>query len=93
MRRIDATEADVVRRIHQLYADGVSPRTIARRLNHEGVPGPRGAAWNPSTINGNRVRGTGILNNELYIGRLVWNRLRYVKDPSTGRRRSTLQPR
>jgi hypothetical protein len=34
------------------------------------------------------LRGTGILNNELYLGRLVWNRLTYVKDPSTGRRRS-----
>lgn len=39
-------------------------------------------------INGNRDRGTGILNKELYIGRLVWNRLRYSKDPDTGRRRS-----
>jgi site-specific DNA recombinase len=28
----------------------------------------------------------GILNNELYLGRLIWNRLRYVKDPSTGKR-------
>src|SRR5262249_48144146 len=37
-------------------------------------------------------RGTGILNNELYIGRLVWNRLRYVKDPETGRRVSRLNP-
>jgi hypothetical protein len=25
-------------------------------------------------VHGNRQRGTGILNNELYIGRLVWNR-------------------
>jgi len=30
------------------------------------------------------------LNNELYIGRLIWNRLRYVKDPSTGKRVSRL---
>ena len=37
-------------------------------------------------------RGTGILNNELYIGRLVWNRLRYIKDPETGRRVSRLNP-
>jgi site-specific DNA recombinase len=29
-----------------------------------------------STINGNVARGTGIINNELYVGRLVWNRLR-----------------
>jgi site-specific DNA recombinase len=31
-----------------------------------------------------------ILNNELYIGRIVWNRLRYVKDPETGKRISRL---
>ena len=45
-----------------------------------------------TTINGNRERGTGILNNELYIGNLVWNRLRYMKDPATGKRRSRLNP-
>ncbi len=38
-------------------------------------------------------RGTGILNNELYIGRIVWNRLRYIKDPDTGRRVSRLNSR
>lgn len=42
--------------------------------------------WGPSTIHGHAGRGTGILNNRLYVGELVWNRLRYVKDPSTGRR-------
>jgi len=41
---------------------------------------------------GNAARGTGILNNELYIGRLVWNRLRYLKDPITGKRVSRLNP-
>ncbi len=29
-----------------------------------------------------------MLNNELYVGTLVWNRLRYVKDPETKRRHS-----
>ncbi|MGZ5917910.1 MAG: recombinase zinc beta ribbon domain-containing protein [Methyloceanibacter sp.] len=29
-----------------------------------------------------------MLNNELYVGRLVWNRLTYLKDPKSGRRRS-----
>ncbi|WP_435311751.1 recombinase zinc beta ribbon domain-containing protein, partial [Primorskyibacter sedentarius] len=43
-------------------------------------------------MNGNPARGTGILNNELYIGRRVWNRLRYSKDPLTGRRVSRLNP-
>ena len=56
------------------------------------MPGPFGGAWSPSTIYGNPKRGTGILNNELYVGRLVWNRLRYVKDPDTGKRVSRLNP-
>jgi hypothetical protein len=43
------------------YSQGVSPREIAKRLNREGVLGPSGASWGPSTINGNRERGTGIL--------------------------------
>jgi site-specific DNA recombinase len=38
-------------------------------------------------------RGTGILNNELYVGRLIWNRLRDIKNPDTGRRVSRLNPR
>ena len=54
--------------------------------------GPSGKGWGPSTIHGNRQRGTGILNNELYVGRLVWNRLRYMKDPETGKRVSRLNP-
>ena len=65
-----------------------SPKT----LNREGVAGPFGGAWSPSTIYGNAKRGTGILNNELYVGRLVWNRLRYVKNPDTGKRVSRLNP-
>ena len=40
----------------------------------------------PITIYGNWRRGTGILNNELYIDRLIWNRQRFVKNPTTGRR-------
>ena len=56
------------------------------------MPGPHGSTWSPSTIHGNVKRGTGILNNELYIGRLVWNRQRFVKDPDTGKRQARLNP-
>jgi hypothetical protein len=91
-RRIDPVEAEIVRRIFRDHAAGVSPRRIAAALNETGVPGPGGRAWGASTIHGNPKRGTGILNNELYVGRLVWNRLRYVKDPSTGRRVSRPNP-
>ena len=70
-REIDAAEAAIVRRIFAEFAAGTSPRTIAKRLNAEGVPGPRGKAWRDTAIRGHRTRGTGIVNNELYVGRLV----------------------
>nr|WP_182591098.1 recombinase family protein [Agrobacterium sp. RC10-4-1] len=91
-REINEAEANVVRRIFREFAVGVGPRTIARTLNEEGVPGPAGKLWSDTTIRGHVKRGTGLVNNELYIGRLIWNRLRYIKDPSTGKRLSRLNP-
>lgn len=96
---IDETEALVVRRIFREYAEGKSPIKIAAGLNEDGIPAPKPrknapvSHWRQTTINGNPDRGTGILNNELYIGRSVWNRLRYSKDPDTSRRVSRLNPR
>jgi site-specific DNA recombinase len=80
-RAINDAEAAVVHRIFSEFAGGKSPRGIAIGLNKERIPGPRGGEWDASTINGNAARGTGVLNNEFYVGRLVWNRLRYAKDP------------
>jgi len=91
-RRINEAEAQIVRRILQRFAAGESPRAIAVDLNREGVPGPFGNAWGDTTIRGHACRGNGILNNELYVGRLVWNRQRFIKDPSTGRRVSRRNP-
>ena len=85
-REIDRSQAEIVRRIFTEYAAGISPRRIARGLNAEGIPGPRGGLWNASTINGSRQRRNGILNNELYQGRITYNRQRFVKDPETGKR-------
>ena len=87
---INAAESEIVRRVLQEFSEGHSPKAIARRLNTEGIPGPRGKLWRDTAIRGHRMRGTGLLNNELYIGRLVWNRLRYIKDPETGKRVSRL---
>lgn len=92
-RTINADEATLIRRIFQEFSEGLSPKAIAKRLNAESIPGPRGKAWRDTAIRGHRIRGTGLLNNELYIGRLIWNRLRYIKDPETGRRVSRLNPK
>lgn len=91
-RQINGAEAAIVVRIFEDFAGGKSPRRIALDHNKEKVTGPRGEGWTASTINGNAGRGTGVLNNELYIGRLVWNRLRYIKDADTGKRVSRANP-
>jgi DNA invertase Pin-like site-specific DNA recombinase len=91
-RRVKASEAKVVQGIFRDFATGLSPRAIAKKLNQKGIPGPSGRPWRDTTIRGHFGRGTGILNNELYIGRLVWNRLTYLKDPKSGRRRSRHNP-
>jgi site-specific DNA recombinase len=92
VRRINEVEAEVIRTIFCNYSAGLSPRAIARRLNEKAIPGPSGRPWRDTAIRGHFTRGTGILNNELYIGRLVWNRLTYLKDPASGRRRSRPNP-
>jgi DNA invertase Pin-like site-specific DNA recombinase len=101
-REVEEAQAVIVREIFRRYADGESPRAIAAALNGRGVPSP-GASWNReagrtealwmgSAIAGDHKRGIGILNNEIYVGRLVWNRLRWEKDPETGRRCWRVRP-
>lgn len=85
-------EAAIVRRIFHDYVGGKTPREIVHALNKEGVRPPRGVNWTPSTINGNKKRHHGIILNELYAGVVVWNRVRMIKDPDTGRRVSRSNP-
>ena len=92
-RLIAEDEAQIVRRIFGEYVDGLTPRDIAHNLNRDRIPPPRGRAWNASAINGNVQRRTGLLHNELYAGRLVWNRVRMIKDPDTGKRVSRPNPK
>ncbi len=91
-RSIDPDEAGTIRAIFEAYAAGDSARTIASRLNAAGTPAPRSGTWSFSTISGNWKRGTGLLNNELHVGRLVWNRQRFMKDPETGKRQARPNP-
>lgn len=90
--QINDEEAAVLLRIFSEYVSGRSQRDIANGLNRDGIRPPRGVRWNASTINGNKARGHGILLNPIYAGRIVWNRVRMVKDPDTGRRISRVNP-
>jgi site-specific DNA recombinase len=97
-RVIEPSEATVVRRIFELYNQGMTPKGIARRLNSEHVPPPRTSrgrrflGWTWTTINGSPKKAIGILNNPLYEGRAVWNRSQKVRDPDTGKRVMRVRP-
>lgn len=87
---VHEAEAAAIRRIFRLFADGMSPRKIAALLNREGVPCPAARwrnrtgvrrSWSFSSIYGDAKKHTGLLNQEKYIGRLVWNRSTWPGDP------------
>ncbi len=92
-RNINPEQSEIVRQIYKEYVGGKSPRAIAADLNRDGIPSPRDGQWNASTINGHRSRHNGILQNELYIGLMVYNRIRMVRDPETGKRISRINPK
>src|SRR2546427_6270018 len=79
-RAIDVTEAAVIRRIFELYADGIGMLTIAHRLNDEHVAPPRGRGWAPSGIRE-------MLYRPLYRGEVVWNRSQKVMKAGTKKQR------
>ncbi|WP_069188688.1 recombinase family protein, partial [Candidatus Terasakiella magnetica] len=85
-REIEPYEAEIVKRIFTSYLNGMSPRKIAATLNEEGIPGPSNRDWQDTTIRGQVKRGTGLLNNDLYRGQLVWNKCSYIKNPKTGKK-------
>jgi site-specific DNA recombinase len=59
-------------------------------LTADVTPGSRAVANDQSDRNAKR--GNGILNREFYIGRMVWNRQRFIKDPETGKRQARPNP-
>lgn len=91
-REIIEEQAEIVRRIFREYVAGKGPQRIAADLNREGIPSPTRKRWNDATIRGNRIISSGILNCELYIGVIRWNRQKKLKNPDTGRSTYRLNP-
>ena len=46
-----------------------------------------------SALYGSPAKGSGLLCNELYVGRVIWNRSQWVKDPDSGKRKRMDRPR
>lgn len=65
--RPEPAQAEVVRSIFRLAAEGRGLRAIAGRLNSLGIPSPSGRDWAPSSIRW-------ILHNPAYDGDIVWGR-------------------
>ena len=82
---IDEAEAVIVVWIFEWSASGMSLKAIAKKLNAGQVPPPRPrkgkkrATWCPTAVRA-------MLRNEIYIGKLIWNRTHFVKRPGTNKR-------
>jgi site-specific DNA recombinase len=96
---VNDVEGSVVRRIFEMYADGMSPRAIAGILNEESIPSPgstwkrterRTAGWLSSAINADLKRGTGILANTRYVGVVKWGRSQWKRRAVDSKRRATM---
>lgn len=79
-------EAAVVRRVFEAYVEGASPAQIAHELNADGIPGHRGRKWQGQAIAGGQWRSAGLLRNQLYVGQIVYDRVRSERDPQSGKR-------
>lgn len=89
------SEAELVREVFRRAADGESSRAIAADLNARGVQAP-GASWS-RTVRRSDGRWMvssvhSMLGNERYIGRVVWNRSVWKRDPDTGKRTRVERP-
>lgn len=91
-REIDPAQAEIIRRIFRLRADGTSSAGIARILTDDGIPSPRGSArWHAATLTGAPPR-VGILRQRLYIGEYVYGARETQRNPLTGRRDTRYLP-
>lgn len=63
----DPETAPVVKLIFELYRDGHGMTRIADKLDALGIPAPKGGKWPIYSI-------PGILSNEHYLGKVIWNK-------------------
>lgn len=57
-------DADLVRNLYNMATSGMATSAIARTLNHNGTPAPKGGAWHAETVRR-------IIHNPMYYGQAV----------------------
>lgn len=60
-------EAEVVKRVFEMYSKGVGTSLIAQTLTREHIPAPKGKEWSKTSI-------PRMLDNVHYLGKIKWNR-------------------
>ena len=78
----DPDTAWVVVKIFEMMRDGYGRQAIAAELDKLGVkpPNEKRDFWSPSTI-------TAIVKNEVYMGHIIWGKMKYVKQNGKYRRK------
>ncbi len=69
---VNTAQAEIVRLIFSMYADGRGLRAVVHELNTRGIASPRSGkrgtgSWSPSAVHS-------MLRNERYLGKVIWNR-------------------
>ena len=82
---IDEKQAEIVRKIYEMYSKGRGYKLIARWLNENKIPAPRGPRWTHNAVRE-------IISNEIYKGVLVWNKAQYKKIPGFSKRKKIPNP-
>lgn len=79
-------EADVIRRIWDLFANGNGSRTIAGILNSENIPSPKGGRWTEKTV-------WNLTSQKKYIGHWEYRRTKIARNPYTDKLVSKNRPK
>src|SRR5262249_27460480 len=88
VRKINAVQAEAIRRIFSLCAQGHGMKAITKRLNEDGAPAPRAQrgrsqSWAPSSVRE-------VLFRPTYHGEVRWNATR--KRNNWGQKHQTSRP-
>lgn len=70
---VEPEEAEWVLKATDMFIGGHGYRAVSKYLNDAGIKTSKDKVWTSSTVRG-------MLTNELYIGKLIWNRRYYNKD-------------
>ena len=83
--KIKNDEADVIKLIFKLYAEGDGLQTICNILNKKRIPPPASDIWRKSTIRA-------ILRKEVYIGKIKYTDQKRIKKVTEGKVTKVINP-